>query len=330
MFADPYSLISNCTERDFTPYIGGDFNARLGDLNLLSKSWKYMSNVDINTNKHGRSYMTDICKENNVFPINHLKYKNKIMDGDFTYIKNDKKSQIDFAITNTNGRKFIKKFEIINHDWHFSDHRPICLSIDIDCTVSSFSLLSRAKDLNYEYTPDTPTIHRFNKCYNIESIDDYIEHHKDVLIYDIHSALYDNNVNSAISKFNDFSYDMHRKCRIPKPKISTIQNNMNITLMNDANHKFKVYCEKIKIGNMDEITNSLSTYQKARKLLTNKILLEENGKWKNAIKDKNSKELWSRIDWKGNFNNKIKIQPSKTEPILKTNIQIMTRWKRPK
>ena len=80
MFASLTSLLSRCTEKCFTPFIGGDFNARIGDLNVLS-TWKYSVNVDEFINRHGRIYMTDICRRNNVYPINHLKYKDKHFEG---------------------------------------------------------------------------------------------------------------------------------------------------------------------------------------------------------------------------------------------------------
>ena len=37
MFADLDTLTSRCIEYDYTPFIGGDFNSRLGDLNDLSQ-----------------------------------------------------------------------------------------------------------------------------------------------------------------------------------------------------------------------------------------------------------------------------------------------------
>ena len=70
MFADLNTLLSRCREYNYISYIGGDFNARLGDLNNLSKlSWYYNDNSDTTTNKHGITYMTDICKRNNTYPI---------------------------------------------------------------------------------------------------------------------------------------------------------------------------------------------------------------------------------------------------------------------
>ena len=69
-----------------------------------------------------------------MFPINH-KYRNKVYHGDFTYIKNDKKSQIDFALTNKEGRKCILSFEVKRTNWHTSDHRPIELIVEMNMSI---------------------------------------------------------------------------------------------------------------------------------------------------------------------------------------------------
>ena len=142
MCAQLASILSHCVECNYIPYIGGDFNARLGNWNLLSKSWHYSNNIDTITNKYGRTFMTDICKRNNIYPINHLKYKH------------EKKSQIDFILTNCMGREFITSFS--DQNWHISDHRPVYLNMYIDYATASSTLLVRAEDLNYEFSPDTP------------------------------------------------------------------------------------------------------------------------------------------------------------------------------
>ena len=53
--------ISHWINQDFIPYIGGDFNSRLGDINAISQKslkWRYQQNVDIITNNHGRSTLS--------------------------------------------------------------------------------------------------------------------------------------------------------------------------------------------------------------------------------------------------------------------------------
>ena len=113
MFTDVDQMFSKCHENGYIPFIGGDFNSRLGNLNnISSKTWKYEDNCDVITNKHGRTFMVDICKRNKIYPVNHLKYKEETFHGDFTYIKNEKKSQIDYIFTNTRGRNEIVSFEV--------------------------------------------------------------------------------------------------------------------------------------------------------------------------------------------------------------------------
>ena len=137
------SLLSDCIACNYTPFIGGDFNCRLGDLNLLSKNWYYNKNVDTNTNLHGRTFMAGICRRNAIYPINHLKYKCTTFEGDFTYLKNEKKSQIDLVLTNNIGRDYVRSFSIVTHDWHISDHIPVCLSLCIDCTTNVYYFVQK-------------------------------------------------------------------------------------------------------------------------------------------------------------------------------------------
>ena len=203
MFAELDLLLHKCTEWHLTPYVGGDFNSRLGDLNLLG-TWKYNMNVDTTTNKHGRSYMMDVCKRYKLYPVNHLKYKNRTFEGDFTYYKNDKRSQIDFALTNDIGRKHIKAFKILDTDWHISDHRPLCLSIRINCTTSSNILLTRAEDLNYDFPIEKTIIKRFNKRYDSELLDNFIRNNKEIVSENIMTALHDSDTDLAITKFEEF------------------------------------------------------------------------------------------------------------------------------
>ena len=73
------------------------------------------------TNLYGRTYFKDLCRINKILPINHLTYKNKIFAGDFTYIKSEKKSQIDFCLTNEEGREYIADFNVLTYSWHLSD-----------------------------------------------------------------------------------------------------------------------------------------------------------------------------------------------------------------
>ena len=121
--------ISYWVNHGFTPYMGGDYNSRLRDLNKLSQKtlkWRYMPNVDVVVNSHGR-LLTGVCELHWILPLNHCCYYKKLWDGKFTYHKAGKSSQIDFIFTNQHGHKYITDFEIIDKSWHLSDHLPFLI-----------------------------------------------------------------------------------------------------------------------------------------------------------------------------------------------------------
>ena len=126
MFSDLSQTIIDCHEKGLVPFIGGDLNSRPGNLDSLSNGkWKYDANRDVNQNKHGKTFFRDLCSACKIKPINGLIYDKKEFHNDFTFIRGSAKSQIDFSLTDDIGRKYIKSFRIIQHDWHLSDHKPI-------------------------------------------------------------------------------------------------------------------------------------------------------------------------------------------------------------
>ena len=77
--------------------------------------------------------------------------------------------------------------------------------------------------------------------------------------------------------------------------------------MNETNSKFKRYCESLKVGSSQDIQQSLSDYHISRRLVTWTILQDESGKWQNVLQHTNTKDLWLRVDWKGNITMKLKV-----------------------
>ena len=116
MFSDLASSIYECIENERVPFVGGDFNSRLGDLNNFAHSiglnWKYSQNMDSNTNSHSR-LLRDLCNLCKVLPFNHLKFCNTQFPGHFTFFRNGKKSQIDFLLSNNVGRRCVTNYDII-------------------------------------------------------------------------------------------------------------------------------------------------------------------------------------------------------------------------
>ena len=157
---------------------------------------------------------------------------------------------------------------------------------------------------------------RFNKTYNLETIDNFIIQNKEMLEREIYYTLHINDIELSINKINKFIRDMHHCSQQPR----TIQVPNNSNAMKTANKTFNEYCDCLRNSNQDEINQKLNGYQLARKTVTNLVLRNENGKWFKNINNKNPKAIWTCINWKGCLdNNKMDIYPPINE--LKAHFQ---------
>ena len=307
MFADVDQMLAKCHERGYIPFIGGDFNARLGDLNIFAAtSWKYENNCDLKMNSHGRTMMKDICRRNKVYPINHLKYKGEIFHGDFTYIKDRNKSQIDFVITSSQGRNDLVSFEVVETNWHMSDHRPITLRINIDTIIRTDVLLTIANDLNYEDSSEGVNIKRFNKEYNLDIINDYITENRDIIERDITEAIEGNDIDLAVENFNLHMENMHH---VSKLKFNKVNRSLHTNLMTNANIRFRNLISKIHESDSSGIDEVLEGYLESRKQVTGYMMSSELEEWKRVTSGNDDSELWNKIDWKGEIKCATKIHP---------------------
>ena len=62
--------------KGFLPYIGGDFNSRIGDISKISNKslkWRYSDNVDQHTNLNCNNF-SNMCEMLKVLPLNHCIY----------------------------------------------------------------------------------------------------------------------------------------------------------------------------------------------------------------------------------------------------------------
>ena len=285
MLADLNALLRKCNQCNYTPFIRGDFNSRLGDMNNLAPSWRYETNRDETTNKHGRIYMRYTITKKRLYPINHLKYKGQTYSGDFTYTKNEKMSQIDFALTNSSGRKLIESFKIMNTNWHISDHKHICLSVNMDTCPSIHVILARAEDMNSEYDPEQMIIRRYNKQYDYNKLEEYITEMKNETETEMTRCLHENDFKSVIEVLNVHLHNAHQISKVKEKR--TIDSKKNI--MNEVNEKFNNFREAIKDGSNDEIEEKLNIYTTSRKKLTFQILNDEHNRWSETIEKKDSK-----------------------------------------
>ena len=317
MFADFDQELLKCCEHGYIPFIGGDFNSRLGNLNTIApNTWKYEDNCDITTNNHGRTLLNDICKRNKIYPINHLKYKGKVFNGDFTYIKNDKKSQIDYVITNNQGRSEVVSFQVIKTNWHISDHRPIALEISFNVDIRCDIILARAQDLNHDNSEDTISIKRFRKEYHLSIMNDYMTENKDQIERDITEAVEQNDIDSAVEIFNMHIAKIHLASEVKYKKVDT---SAHTTLMKDANIKFQDFLAKMHEGKSVEANQAMDLYIDSRKKVTRHMMSSELKEWTRLTSEKKDNELWRKIDWKGEMSKNNNVHPPINE--LKEHFQ---------
>ena len=79
--------------KGFLPYIGGDFNSRIGNFDKLSAKtlkWRYSDNIDQCHNPNHKNFM-NMCELLKILPLNHCIYKNTHFQGHWTYFKANRK-----------------------------------------------------------------------------------------------------------------------------------------------------------------------------------------------------------------------------------------------
>ena len=88
-YAELIRDIKYWTDKGYQPYIGGDFNSRIGDINQISAKslkWNFMENVDDKSNNHGKLF-SNMCEILKVLLLNHCTYYKTNFDGDYTCYK---------------------------------------------------------------------------------------------------------------------------------------------------------------------------------------------------------------------------------------------------
>ena len=232
--------------------------------------------------------------------------------GNFTYIKGEKKSQIDYVLTDENGRNNVDQFQIIENNWHLSDHRPIQLSLLITRDVNIHNLLIRAIDLNKDAESNC-LIRRFNSNYDYSVIKEHMILNRDTIYDSLTQCQSDPNV--IIQILNEQIISAHSQ--LGAKKKVPLQITGNQTLYNACNEAYKNYNDLLIHRNVDETTidEAANKYKNLRDKLTVETLKDEHTKWEKATED--AKNLWNKIDWKGKLNsNDVRNQPSLTELAL--------------
>ena len=300
-------LLISSNERNLTPVLGGDLNCRFGDLNKAFYGNKvlYDANIDAADNFNGRNFGIDLCNACHIFPLNHLKYKNKTFQGNFTYHKSNKKSQIDFAFTNCNGLPYIEDFNIIDENWHSSDHLPISMKIQLPEAVHCSFLLKRAKELNYEFDPYKTQLKRFLSTYDEARFNEILLQRSTQIENSCKKELTNDNFDAAFAQLERNITDIYRVSKAKKDTVSKATSNT----MYEANTNFN-NLQKCISGDIDgDIDELFEIYQSSRNAISKEIFQNEHKRWKELVSAADSKKLWNSIDWKGDMCKKVSQPP---------------------
>ena len=287
--------LSYWLDNGFIPFMGGDYNARLGDLGILAQKtlkWRYSTNIDSNINSHGR-LLADICELHNILPLNHCNYYDRIWDGRFTYHKAGKSSQIDFVFTNQQGRKYITDFKIIDSSWHMSDHLPLSLHLRLPFQISMDMLFARALELNTSFQP-TKKISACRFKFNFDGARELMECRLPV----IEDIFKDNSPDNIIAQLDDNLIPILNMCKV-KNNVNSLDNGNN-DYVKECDCLFNDYVCKTKDRSDALVVNTaLEKYQTARNRLAAITLKANENKYKNIIEHGDERKLWSEINWSG-------------------------------
>ena len=305
LFCEISELLLSSLEDKLIPILGGDMNCRYGDLNnaFHDLGVVYADNSDTISNNHGRSFGIDLCKTAEMFPINHIIGRKK-HEGDFTYFKGGKKSQIDFVYCNKNGLKFIEDFCIPKDDWHLSDHRPIVLDILTPEFIEPSALLSRARELNFEFDPNREQLKRYLASYNIDVFKTYLTNNAVSIESRVMNEIQRENYDKALFLIDESTENAYRFSKLKLKK-----GNPEIKLMEDANALFEKYRLCLSGESSEDCNTVFQKYQQARNSISKETIAAEMKRWNDVTTDTNSKRLWEKINWKGNFSTQPHVSP---------------------
>ena len=112
---------------------------------------------------------------------------------------------------------------------------------------------------------------------------------------DIRTEIENQDVESAVRIFDesiDEAYSMSRE----KHDVALKRDSNTMKMANDYFERYRQCIKGEIIGDSDEL---LKRYQDARKNISKEVYNQEQQKWIDLLNEKNSKNLWEKINWKG-------------------------------
>ena len=281
------------------PFIAGDFNSRLGSLKDLadtSLKWRYDENIDPKMNSHGKLLAT-VCKHTKTLPLNHCRYYNNTWDGKFTYYKAGKQSQIDFCLTNSEGRKHVSSFEIQDTNWHNSDHLPLKLSLKLPKVINANMLLLRTKQLFEDHT-STQRIPTFKFKFNTEASSIQLESCLD----EMYANMNGNRTDDLLKSFEDNLQTVLKSNRVNvKREERECDDVINVSECNRFYEELQ-NTRKNHPNDTVQVDEAFDKYQVARKKFVADTCKSHEKRYKKLLETNDDRKLWHEINWAGKYN----------------------------
>ena len=288
------------SEDNFMVLGGGDLNSRVGDVDtsLTPYSGTYKANCDQIVNGHGTEIM-NICRSFSCYVVNNLSLGDKKFDGDFTFSKGGRKAQNDIVLANRLGLAAIKSFTIHKIGWNPSDHTPISIACEITFSREA-SGLNAAKDILTSSVSSTTTrpkpVRRQNVDWNAYTTfveNDYGHYNNKVNVLSQAETL--DNLDVVVSCLSKSLYS--------SAKTATLRNE-------NVGHEIIIHnpiykLADVMMSNPSNFTNvEMETIRKeAIDNLVNETTQAERMIWSNLLEERDSKALWSKINWNGSSTN---------------------------
>ena len=245
---------------------GGDLNSRVGDLRNKN-TCVYKKNPDRETNSNGRS-LKQICNKYNIRTLNNLSIDGKVFDGDFTFCKDNRKSQVDLCLSNDCALNSIQAFRIHNLPINFSDHSPISteLLFDINSTIPTNVVTADLLSNNGDDAGSKPRRIPTNVNWDAYAI-------------------------TASRDLCDLKVKMDRIEEYTQDTVDEIVSSLG-TIISKSAHAHK------EETNETYFTPATHEANRTIQKISNDISSKEIECWNNILNNKDSKELWNKINWK--------------------------------
>ena len=209
-----FCILRNVEKAGKNGFAIGDHNGRIGNLEFSGKL--YENNVDLVTNPQG-VLMKSIYKECSFYPVNHLNIGINTFPGNFTYVKAEKKSQIDFLFTNNHNK--LDYFHIEEKGLTLSDHKMLQCSIRIELNLPTKALISWTKDANIVGSIKKERIFKLNFNIDKEKLKAEVNANLNIYVEDVISGVIA--PKDIIVKMNEILQKDFENC-----KVEGIKNNV--------------------------------------------------------------------------------------------------------